>query len=157
MGKIRRVFCILGLSGAAATIVWKVWNSYILQVEKVIKFRSYFNILDKWLKFKEQGQTVETYFVDNQLKSIGIYGMGKMARHLMEELKENDTVKILYGIDRMANVMDGEFPIYAIDEKLPKVDAIVVTVASEFDEIREALEKKNDCLIISLDDVIGMI
>lgn len=156
MGKIKRVICVLGLSGIIVTIGRKAWNSYIFQIEKVIKFRTLFNTLDKWLRLKEQGKSVGTYFEDNQLKSIGIYGMGKMAKHLMKEIRTSDKVKILYGIDRMASVMDDEFPIYGIDEKLPKVDAIVVTVPSEFDQIREILEGKTDCLIVSLEDVIEM-
>ena len=157
MSKIRRVLCVLGLSGVAAIIGRNAWNSYIKQIENVVKFRSYYNTLDKWMKLKERGESVETYFEDNQLKNIGIYGMGIMSKHLMEDLKTSDGVKIIYGIDRMANVMDGEFPIYSIDEKLPKADAIVVTIISEFDQIREVLEKKTDCMIISLKDVVGMI
>lgn len=157
MGKMRKALCVLGLSGVAVTIGRVAWNSYIFQIEKMIKFRSYYNTLDKWMELKEQGESVETYFKDNQLKNIGIYGMGIMAKHLMKELRTSDTVKIIYGIDRMANVMGGEFPIYGIDEKLPEADAIVVTITSEFDQIRDALEKKTDCLIISLEDVVGMI
>lgn len=80
--------------------------------------------------------------------------MGRMAKHLINELRASDKVKIVYGIDRMASIMEGEFPIYSLDEKLPNVDAIIVTVIAEFDQIRETLEKKTDCLIISLEDVI---
>lgn len=73
MGKIRRVFWVVGLSGVAVMIGRKAWNSYILQIEKMIKFRSLFNTLEKWLGLKEQGRSVETYFEENQLKSIGIW------------------------------------------------------------------------------------
>lgn len=68
--------------------------------------------------------------------------MGKMAKRLMTELRTSEKVKIIYGLDQMANIMDGELPIYSIDEKLPKVDAIVVTIISEFAEIRETIRKK---------------
>lgn len=156
MGKIKRALCVLSLGGVATMVGWKSWRSYILQVEKVVKFRSYYNVLEKWIGLKERGKSVAAYFEDNQLETIAIYGMGKMAKRLTEELRKSDKVKIVYAIDQLASVIDGEFPVFAINADLPKVDAIVVTITSEFDKIQEMLRNKTDNLIISLDEVVGL-
>ena len=41
-----------------------------------------------------------------------------------------------------------------VEEVLPKVDAIIVTPVYFFDEIKDMLQKKTVCRIISLEDVI---
>ena len=156
MDRRKDAACVLAFGLIAATLGKKWWNSCLLQMQKMIKFRTYFNTLDRWLSLWEQGKTVETYFADNQMKRIALYGMGKMGRHLIQELKTSDKVQIVYGIDRMAGKIDGEFPIYGIDEIWPPVDAVVVTVTPEFDEIADALRKKNTYPVISLDEVIGL-
>ncbi len=156
MNRRKNAVCVLVFGLIAITLGKKWWNGYLLQIQKTIKFRTYFKTLDKWMSLWELGKTVETYFKDNQIKRIAIYGMGKLGRHLIQELKTSDKVQIVYGIDRMAGKIDGEFPIYDIDNISPPVDAIVVTVTPEFDEIADILRKKNTCPIISLDEVIGL-
>ena len=50
--------------------------------------------------------------------------------------------------------MVGEVPIVSIDDEFPKVDAIVVTVLSDYGTIRNELRKKCDFDIVSINDVI---
>ena len=42
----------------------------------------------------------------------------------------------------------------ATEEKLEKVDAIIVTAVSFFDQIEEELSEKISCPIISLEDIL---
>ena len=44
-----------------------------------------------------------------------------------------------------------------MDDELEEVDAIVVTPISAFGEIKQTLEKKVDCPIISLEDVLYLV
>ncbi len=45
--------------------------------------------------------------------------------------------------------------IKTLQEEWPKVDAIVVTAIYAFDEIKEGIEKKAGCPIISMRDIIN--
>ena len=63
-------------------------------------------------------------------------------------------MKVKYGIDKRAENIYADFDIVTPDSQLDKVDAIVVTSITFFDEIEEMLSVKIDCPIISLEDVL---
>ena len=42
-----------------------------------------------------------------------------------------------------------------MDEELADVDAVVVTVLKEFDEIRDALTKKLNCSVVAIEDILN--
>lgn len=132
----------------------KIWNEYKKVLESRIKFRSYFRILDKWLKAVEQQSILETYFLENHFYTIAIYGMGIMGRHVFEELKDSKEIEILYTIDRNADQIDFSTNVLKIDDDLPDVDVVIVTTVCEYKEIKEMLSKRLSCPIISLEEII---
>jgi hypothetical protein len=117
------------------------------------KFTSYFNLLDKWLEAKENNRTVGGLLLDRGYHAIAIYGMGKVGKHLIFELKDSD-VDVLYFIDRKSagDEMNG-IPIYAPDDSLTDVDAIIVTAVFDFENIKLQLEKQCKCPIVSLSEI----
>ena len=78
--------------------------------------------------------------------------MGDIGKLLLEELS-GSTINVKYGIDRKATG-EGEVVVVNPDDKLEKVDAIVVTAIAYFDEIEEMLSEKVNCPIISLEDIV---
>lgn len=120
---------------------------------KVEKFKGYYYLLNQWLILKQEGKSLEQYFVDNGYKTVAVYGMGEMGNRLCEELKESRKVKIEYVIDRNTDTYS-EVRMFGMGEKLPVVDVIVVTATFAFDEIREELAEKLDVPVISLNDVV---
>jgi len=129
-----------------------------VKVEKSIispnRFEVGFHILSNWLKIKNEAKKLETYFLENEISTIAIYGMGALGERLFEELKNSD-IKVLYAIDRIANSkkIDG-LKIVSVEEELSIVDAIVITPVQDYYTIEEQLEKKTDADIISLEDII---
>lgn len=117
------------------------------------KFADYFNILDKWMCLKEEGKSVEPYFIRRGYKKIAIYGMGKMGKHLMAEL-ENSSIEVVYGIDRRAEFLYTGIPILDFAEEWQSVDAIVITVTIDYENISKQLQKKINCPAVNLRDVI---
>lgn len=119
------------------------------------KYRAYFNLLNKWVFLKKRGIFLATYFENEKIETLAIYGMGEIAHRLQEELS-GAALKISYLIDQKADMMKGKthIPIYSPDDNLPDVDAIVVTPFYSFAPIYLKLRKMINCRIISISDVL---
>jgi len=72
---------------------------------------------------------------------------------LIEELAGSN-IEVKYGIDRNSYQIYAGIPIVMPDSDLEKVDAVVVTSIHFFEEIKELLNTKIDCPIISLEEII---
>lgn len=135
----------------------KVNNDTVNEIEYLLKknarYESYWTILDTWLRLKEENIKVEKYFADRKIKSIAIYGMGMLGKHLLEELKDSD-IQIVYGIDRNTN-MQSIVPVYSPDDDLPEVDTVVVTATYAYVEIASVLNSKGCKKIVSLAEVLS--
>ena len=144
------LLCVAAGAAGAAVVVWKSFQKgKWAQSDRITKFVEYFNILDAWMKIKEENKEIESYFTENDIKTIAIYGMGKMGKHLVASL-EGTSIEVAYGIDRNTGVAS-PIKCYGIDEEWPEVDAIVVTATFDFDNI-ESLIRKKACVEISPED-----
>lgn len=72
---------------------------------------------------------------------------------LCTELQDSD-IRILYGIDKNKDGIITDIDILAPEDKLPDVDAVIVTPITLFDEIRDTIGKKTKADILSLKDII---
>lgn len=139
---------------AGATAVGTISARLIGKKEKKVdKFKQYYNVLNSWLAIKQEGKSLETFFIDNGYKEIAIYGMGGMGERLYEELK-GTSITVKYAVDKEANNLYTECKIVEKEDKLDEVDAIIVTAIFDFESIEEFLENKVDFEIISLADVV---
>lgn len=123
------------------------------KAEKVDKFKSYYNMLNQWLMLRQEGKTLEQYFLDNNYKTIAIYGMGEMGNRLYDELKGTQ-IQVKYGVDKKADSTYAEIEVIEMDEDMEAVDAVVVTAVFAFEEIESRLQEKVDWPIVSLEDVV---
>ncbi len=117
------------------------------------KHFSLFLMMNQWVKVKQDGKNLVSYFEKNGYKRIAVYGMSYAGETLIDELR-NSAVAVVYGIDRNAAPLYSDVDIVSMDEELEDVDAVVVTAITFFDEIEEQLSKKMDCPIISLEDIL---
>ncbi len=120
---------------------------------KIFRYEKYWKVFDLWMKVREQGKKIEDYLILKNIKIIGIYGVGMMGNHLIAELWEGK-VEIAYAIDQRADFIDVPIKVYRPDEMIPFVDAIVVTVLFNVEEIKEKIEKNLNCKIIFLENMI---
>lgn len=120
---------------------------------KTDKFEMYYNLLERWLTVHEEGRTISEILSKRNITEIAIYGMGKIGKHVISELK-GSAVTVLYAIDRTKSGIYDTITVRQSDDMLPEVDAIIVTVIDEFDEIEEML---GECVlypIISLEEIL---
>lgn len=116
-------------------------------------YASYYRLLEKWIVLRESGKSAGLFFEDRKIKNIIIYGLGKMANHLIYDLRTSD-INIVCAIDKAAINKYGDFPVITGDAKIPQADCIIVTPTYEFEKIRNELSLKTPVPIISLNEVI---
>lgn len=110
--------------------------------------------LDQWLKLKYEDVRLDEQLTSKGIKTIAVYGLGVLGKNLLRDLADSD-ITILYFIDRMKKD-GGEVRILNLDDKFPKVDAVIVTpVIDTWDIICELKEKYDDqTLIIDIQDLL---
>lgn len=123
-------------------------------VNKEKRYREYWKTLDKWLQLEISGKPLSGYLRKQGVETVAVYGLGMLGASLVMEL-ERDGITIQYGIDQdIYKGREFDFPVYGMQDTLPKTDIIVVTVGYAFEAIRRQLERKGDFKIISLEKLI---
>lgn len=144
---------IVGVGGGIA-VSRKLFKGDSAGLEKKVdKFKMYYELLNTWLKIKQNGKSLETFFEDNHYKKIGIYGMGELGNRLCEELS-NSNIEIVYTADKAPMTTFSEMDVIEINEMTDNVDVVVVTPIFDFDNIKHKIEEYINVPVISLEDII---
>lgn len=149
------VGCISALAGivTATAVTGKKMNDIACEknTEKE-KFRMMYHAVEKWMRIKQSGKNLSSYFEAYGYKKIAVYGIGDLGKLLINEL-EDTSIIVEYAIDKNVE-SNGNINVVKPDSDLSEVDAIVVTAIAYFDDINENISKKVQCPIISLEDII---
>lgn len=152
----KTTFVSVLIAGLTAGGLWLANNgkkakSY--QEKQVFKYKSYYILLNQWLKTKAEGHSLDEYFISKGYYKIGIYGMGELGNRIYEELS-NSSVKIEYAIDRSEVSIYPDLKVVSKDDDLDQVDCIVVTAVFDYEEIGKMIKNKCDFPVISLEDIV---
>lgn len=155
--KILVIVLIVGIVAGFAEAVHSIWHKMQQEInsQKALasKNSKLFSIMSEWMKTKRSNRTVADYLSEKGYRTIGVYGMGNMGDCLIGELN-NSPVVVKYAIDRNAEDIYANVNLYKPNDDLPDADAIVVTVLTESDSIKNELQNKMKCPILSIEDII---
>lgn len=112
-----------------------------------------FRVMNQWVKIKQKGKNLSEYFELAGYEKIAIYGMGYIGETLLSELSGTKT-EVLYGIDQNADTTYANVDVLSLKDELQRVDAVVVTVPNSFEVISENINKKLNCPVVSIIDVV---
>ncbi len=145
--------CILSfLAGNVSLYLFYKFRNMKKGVED--KNKKYCLLFDNWLILTERGDAIEQFFKTRNIKEIAVYGYGNIGRHLVTQLSNSD-INIKYIIDkRKGGTMIDNIQCYRLSDRMPDVDAIVVTPICEYKEIKDILRKIVSVEIISLEDIV---
>lgn len=139
---------------AGAGVVGKIAGEKITRTKAMSdKHLELFKMMTQWVQVKQEGKNLASYFEENGYKKIAIYGMSYAGETLVNELKDSG-ITVVYGIDKNYEFIFLDMKIVTMEDDLEKVDAIVVTAITFFDEIEKALSEKTDCPVISLEEIL---
>lgn len=144
------VICALGGYAGGAKKYQKIVSE---ETKRKQKMTDYFELMNVWMELLEDHKEVAKYFEKNNMKRIAIYGVGKIGEHLFKQL-QNSNIEILYFIDKRAVAFGHGVEVLSLEDKLEKVDAVVVTPVYDYNAISSDLKKKCDYKIVSIEDVI---
>lgn len=116
------------------------------------KYYIYTNLYNKWMKILDEKREIATFFYKHKYYNIAIYGMGTLGKHLFKQLESK--VDIKYFIDRKGGITGYSIPVYSLNDVLPSVDVIIITIVDEYEDILTKLSKKITFRIVSLDEII---
>lgn len=119
------------------------------------KYHRLFLMMTQWKRLNNRSICLDEFFKQKNIQSIAIYGMGHAGRALAEELVDSN-IAVKYAMDRNIESAFGtdDIMIAILDDHLEEVDAVVVTAITQYENIKETLEKKIKCPIYSLEEVI---
>lgn len=141
-------------AAAGAGAVGKISMNRAREIQSMSdKHLELFLMMNQWVKVRQEGKNLASYFEKRGYKKIAVYGMSYVGETLVKELK-NTKIDIVYGIDKNADNIYADVCVVSMSESLEKVDAIVVTAIAFFDEIEDELSGIVDCPIISLEDIL---
>lgn len=151
---VMSVISMLMGATAGAGVVGKVQGDKLKKTKDMsAKHLKLFLMMNQWVKVKQEGKNLSSYFENKGYKRIAIYGMSYAGETLIDELKDTG-IEVVYGIDQNADSIFADIDIVTMDDTLEEVDAVVVTAITFFGEIEEKLNGKLNCSIISLEDIL---
>lgn len=151
-----RILCSFASGILIGVYFGKTISKEAFQKEKIgkEKFKNYYYMTNHWLDLKQNNISVVDYFINNNINTVAIYGMGEMGKRLIKELK-NSNIKVKYVVDKNKNLdIDDDITLITKDDMFKQVDAIIVTATFAFDDIRKELKEKVSFPVISLEDII---
>lgn len=111
-------------------------------------------LLKKWDAEKEHRDNFLEYrLVSSGYAKVAVYGYSILGRRLVREL-EKTNVEVRGYIDRNAKNIKAALPVFSNVKALPEADVIIVTVMSQFYEIRKGLEEECSCPVIGLEELL---
>lgn len=110
-------------------------------------------LFSQWILNQQNQKNIASYLKKNDFVNVAIYGMGDVGKVLLSELQKNE-IDVSYIIDRNVGEIFLEIPVITPEDYLDDVDAIIVTPFMQFLAIKEILQKKVSCPIISIADIV---
>ena len=142
MVKIRKEYTIFLIIISFFAFLLCLQQKYIKKLKlRARKERGLFFLMNQWIGLKQDNQQIETYFQKNNYQRIAVYGMGFVGMRLIKELR-NTNLNIIYGIDQNAANISSDLKLLTLEDELPEVDVIIVTVLGSFQEIYDKLSTK---------------
>lgn len=106
----------------------------------------YFQFMKVWMEAKLEGKSFDSYFKQYDYKKVALYGAGEIGKLILKEIQKTN-IEIAYFIDKKAKGLinvEG-IPVVRMEDinNCETVDAIIVTVLSDYITIYEELLKTN--------------
>lgn len=143
------LFFILGI-GVGDFIASNIVEDKLKHLDKV---SYYYTFMNQWLRLKQRNYKIDSLLIERGYMNIGIYGMKEFGERLIDELNDS-SVHIECYIDKNPDNLLCDYEILSDLDKLPEVDAIVVTAIADFEAIERELKTKVNCDVISLQALI---
>ncbi|SFT57638.1 Glycosyltransferase WbsX [Selenomonas sp. GACV-9] len=119
----------------------------------IAKYRGFWKVLDTWMTSMENGESPVDILKKMGYKKIAIYGYGMLGKHLVFQMKEKG-MRVDYVIERQKGKETNGIPLFVLDDDLPFVDVIIVSVLYDYANIKNCIKKKLNVEIMSIEELL---
>ena len=145
---------VLGVLIASILKIICVYDRSIDQERlKSRKFFSMFRVMDKWMEAKQNGKSMAQGLLKCGYSTVAIYGIHYLCERLVAELKESG-VTVLYAIDKNISSSNSGIQVFRPDGTLPQTDVIIVASTIYFYNMKQKMQGKVSCPIISIEEAV---
>lgn len=102
-----------------------------------------------------EANKIKEYLINENIKSIAIYGIGRVGKLLFNELRKEE-VLIEYTVDQYTAQIQNICKMYRPEEELPDVDMMIVT-SYEYEEIKLEMQRKKIYNVVSVEDFLDKV
>lgn len=141
---------ILGIVASKKYICKEIDKQNVIRRKK---FESFYNLAERWITLYEDGKSLEYILEERNIKTVAVYGLGKLGKHVVTQLKGSE-VKVVYAIDRAVKGYWQDVEVIPLQGHIPNVDAVIVTAINDMDAIERNLKKHTSCTILSLEELL---
>lgn len=117
------------------------------------KYKQFTRVLLKWIDIRNSGKSIADFMKGNGYCKAAVYGYGPIGKLLYEELKKAGC-DIPYIVDKNPALQAENIHIYHDMENLKKVDVIIVTAMSHYEDIAKEIRDHTDINVVSLEKII---
>lgn len=110
-------------------------------------------IIQRWLNVKLEKKYFDRVLRQRQIHSIAIYGMSYLGWCLYTEFENSDT-EVCYIIDRAMPDEDKIFKVRRLGEKLPRVDAVIITVLGDTRNLCNLIKEQYDYRVLTITQIL---
>lgn len=108
------------------------------------------SVLEDWKRLSEKQVKLSDYLIQNRIRKVAIYGCGLLGEEVYNSLKNELMVTCF--IDRNACELKKEIPVYSLQDKLPEVDGVIITLIDEAKKVEREIRKRFSGEILILED-----
>lgn len=102
------------------------------------------NIINKKIPYKR--------LIDNNINRIAIYGASELGQSI-DMLLEDTPIRMNYYIDQNAKYLTLSKPVFELNKKLEKVDAVILTIADN--NVRKNIYEIMNCKVYLAEELLG--
>lgn len=137
------------------SVIQNLQEKIALLEDKVYKKGEYYTLLYKWLDIMKKGDSITRHLKKRGINRVGIYGAGKHGELLYRDLIAGD-IEVVFIADKNKHgkVETYEKDVLSLEDDWPKVDAVIVSIFLEVEQVRLSIEKKGCMNIISLKQIV---
>ena len=110
-------------------------------------------MLNRIAIYREHGSPLGKQLRDRGIRRVAVYGDGYLGKRLMGELKEYQ-IKTAFFIDRNADYLQEEVPVYKLEDAPDGMDAVLISLVRNYDEVKRSLQKKYHVAVYTMKDIL---
>lgn len=120
------------------------------------RMQKLFSVANRWLMLEINGENLGKIIEKRGYTSVAVYGMGELGIRIIEDLKMNTSIHVLYGLDRNAERISTYIPVYKLEDikgKMP--DLIIIAAYCKDSSLKDKICDFVDCDVISIEELIN--